>query len=555
MKARKGREELQEPLLVREHPDDDLHDAAAEAGVGRVSSADAEGDAHSRTGGADAALLERSAITDQGAARRTWNTLMRRAATDIRGGEWSSSEEEADEADRAGARRGHEAAPPRASRQLGTDVVAPQGVAEHTARTGHLGARVTRAADARRCDSESIPCFSVFSEAVRWGRRLGAAALSTSGDDGTEAVMFPATPARWGSVTEESLKALDLSWGEGADSPRESPSSWRPPLAGRVYRGVFGLESLGVRMIRALRESAQGVRFRHRVSMALGLQEDDDNYKRYFSKKFRESGRGGERLVVCLPMRICEIGASGAGRERTDLNQLGLLREIFRQMRRPPRRLAAILNPSNFADLSHLPPLSGDTFSERSLAPDEFAHAPASRRSQLGGGVRKGEVQGGEVAEAEEYKGQGEAGVAGQLPRTRVGDGDGRVRKGARRGGGDVFFHMTPLEMGRGEGVVGRGGDGGTGMSAGGGEYGHPLRRLGLGDLRALQPLGVLYSCVLSVCVGMCAYVCMCECMCLCVVKFEVCICVCKERVGCEGVSMEGVKFGVCVCVCEERDV
>ena len=512
MKARKVVEELQQPLLAREHPDDDLHDAAAEAGSRRVSLADAEGDAHSRSGGADAALLERKGM-NKGGARRTWNVLMRRSATRTRGEDGSSSEEEADEADHARARGGHEGAPPassRARRPLGTDVVEPHRVAERAARTGSPGACAARAADARRGDSESIPCFSVFSEAVRWGRRLGAAALSTS-DDGTEAVMFPATPARWGSVTAKSLKALDLSWGEGADSQRESPSSWHPPVSGRVYRGVVGPESLGVRMLRALRESAQGMRFRHRVSMALGLQEDDDNYKRYFSKKFRESGRGGERLVVCLPMRICEMGASGAGRERTDLNQLGLLREIFRQMRRPPRRLAAILNPSDFSD-THLSPLSGDTFSECSLAPDEFAHAPASRCSR-GGGVRKGGAHGGEEgAEAEECKGQGEAGVAGQLPRTRAGDGDGRVRKGARRGSGDVFFRMTPLEIGRGEGVVGEGGGGGGG-SAGGGEHDHPLRRLGLGDLRALQPLGVLYSWVLSVCVGTCAYVCMCVCL------------------------------------------
>ena len=71
--------------------------------------------------------------------------------------------------------------------------------------------------------------------------------------------MFPAR-TRWGSVTEKSLRALDVSWGGGADSPPESLSSWRlasSPVRSAsecIYRGVLGPESLGVRMLRALRQ-------------------------------------------------------------------------------------------------------------------------------------------------------------------------------------------------------------------------------------------------------------------------------------------------------------
>ena len=88
MRRKKGGAEAQEPLLGRAPPDDDLHDAAAEAGAEQAASADSDGScgasaaaagpAHSGDAQSAArvragdAQRERGAVTGQCTARRTW---------------------------------------------------------------------------------------------------------------------------------------------------------------------------------------------------------------------------------------------------------------------------------------------------------------------------------------------------------------------------------------------------------------------------------------------------------------------------------------------------
>ena len=172
------------------------------------------------------------------------------------------------------------------------------------------------------------PCeyFSVFSE-------LKPTAPRTAKWKHEDDLMFPSR-ARWGSAATTSLKALDLSLGEeneraasafGTPSRHTSISGYC--LRGRAY-------NMGMRLLYAIREITRGVHFPYRVGTALGLHYVDANFERYFSRRFRQSSRGSGSLMVCLPMRISEISANGRVRERSDLNQVGLLRECLSEMPR-----------------------------------------------------------------------------------------------------------------------------------------------------------------------------------------------------------------------------
>lgn len=292
----------------------------------------------------------------------------------------------------------------------------------------HSSARTSPLAGATGggCLEDASPsCFSIFSEARRYTQQHMSALSRAAGDGYREALMFPAM-VRWGSVTSINLRAFDMSLGAedvGSASRYSNPG-----------RANVGRAWMGARLFHALKEAARGVRFPYRVAAALGLQQEGENYKTYYSRRHRQSARGGEGLVVCLPMCISEISSNGRTRERTDLNQLDLLRECLSRIKRPTAQLAAILRPSEFTHLSCLNPGPGK---------DMIGHADVDSGASSGARAKK-----------------------------------------------DVFFRLTPLELPT---VRQRGAsaDGST-------RTGHAciedeqqdVQRLGLGDFRALQPLG-----------------------------------------------------------------
>ena len=295
-------------------------------------------------------------------------------------------------------------------------------------------------------------CFSIFTEASRWRYRVTSAAMGAR-ESCAEAVMFPAR-ARWGTVSSSALKAFDLSWGKvderrlQGDSSESSRTSWQHSVTERIHNMPVGAAR---RMTAALREALRGVHFRYRVAMALGLHQNaDDDYSRYFSKKFRESGNAGGQLIVCLPMRISEIHANGTTRERTDLNQLDLLRACFQHMNNPPLQLVALLQTPDVADLSRSGASGKDSIS-------------CSRQHSDAGSVHQ------EMESA--WSGNGE-------------------EQSRRR---NAFFRPACLGLGAGESGEGQGAAGqwrGLADDQAAKIDGLGLKRLSLGDFLALQPLG-----------------------------------------------------------------
>ena len=290
--------------------------------------------------------------------------------------------------------------------------------AAHTCESGAVSPPLAGATARGRSDV-SPGCFSIFAEARRYTRQHISALSRAAGDGCREALMFPAM-ARFGSVPSMSLKAFDVSFSNED-----------------VDRANGAREWVGARLLYALREAAQGVRFPHRAAAALGLYREDENYRSYYSRRHRLTARGGEGLVVCLPMRISEISSSGRTRERTDLNQLDLLRECFRRIKRPPTQLTAILHHSpEFADLCGSNSRSG--------------HGNEERVS---------------------------AGVDG--------DASSFVRPVK-----DIFYRLTPLELSAGRQRVAGTDCRARALDASIEEGRRDLQRLALGDFRALQPLG-----------------------------------------------------------------
>jgi hypothetical protein len=307
----------------------------------------------------------------------------------------------------------------------GPHAAVPHG--SEASRPPAIGPPHGRTASARGRSEAGAGCFSIFSEATRYTQQRISALSRAAGEGCRDAIMFPAI-ARWGSVTSLNLRAFDMSF-----SPEDPESSG--PARYSVPRPASGVQSwVGARLWFALREAARGVRFPYKVASVLGLHHDDENYKSYYSRRHRQAARGGEGLVVCLPMRILEISASGRTRERIDLNQLDLLRECFRHMKRPNFQLAAILHPAKFANLESL----------------------------------KDSLQG------DRHGGEGHPDHEGDA------HGSARSRK-------DVFFSLTP-DLSSGRLHAAGSDDASIGVSIAAEHL--DLQQLRLGDFRALQPLG-----------------------------------------------------------------